>query len=442
MFDPQPSGATLLRAGDTGRAPVKRMAKAGFALAALALLAACGDSKPQATAPAAAATDTGENAPAMVPVAPTDYSQPQAWLCRPETEDACEQVATATSVSTTGVLTKDRFLPAADAPIDCFYVYPTVSRDPTGNSDIAIGPEEMEIARQQVARFGAACRIYAPMYRQVTLSALQKMRAGEDPGSDREMAYADVKAAWQHYLANDNQGRGVVLIGHSQGAGLLTRLIASEIDGKPAQDKLVSALLIGAGVEVTSTGSVGGSFSNLPLCRSADATQCVIAYSSFRAEAPPPADSLFGHAGTEGMRTACVNPAELDGSSELAALLPVGPILFDELAPPASWTTANAALETPFVAVPGLLSAKCVEQGGFSYLAITVNADPADARTDTITGDVMVDGKALPQWGLHLFDMNLAMGNLVRIVERQSAEWRRGQSGAPALPPEFHGAPN
>lgn len=438
MFDLTRSGATLLEDGDTGRAPVKRMARASFALAALVLLAACGDSKPQETAPSAVA-DTGENSPAMVPVAPTDYSQSAAWLCRPDAEDACEQVATATSISATGTMTKDRFVPAADAPIDCFYVYPTVSRDLTGNSDITIGPEEMEIARQQIARFGAACRIYAPMYRQVTLAALQKMRAGEEPGSNREMAYADVRAAWQRFLSTDNQGRGVVLIGHSQGAGLLTRLIAAEIDGKPAQDRIVSALLIGAGVEVTSTGSVGGSFRNLPLCRSADATHCVIAYSSFRADTPPPADSLFGRANTEGMRAACVNPADLDGSNgELAALLPAGPILFDELAPPTPWTTDSAPPETPFVAVPGLLSARCVEQGGFSYLAVTVNADPADARTDTITGDVVVDGKPVPQWGLHLFDMNLAMGNLVRIVERQSAEWRRAPYVDPALPPEFH----
>lgn len=421
---------------------MKRMAKAGFALAALAL-AACGDSKPQDVAPASTAADAGESAPALAPVAPLDYAQPASWLCRPETEDACEQVATATSIAANGTLTKDRFVPAPDAPIDCFYVYPTVSRDPTGNADAIAGPEEREIARQQAARFGASCRIYAPIYRQVTLSALQRIRAGEEPGSNRETAYADVKAAWQRYLAADNQGRGVVLIGHSQGAGLLARLIAAEIEGKPAQARIVSALLIGSGVEVTSTGSVGGSFREIPLCRSADATRCVIAYSSFRAGLPPPADSLFGRAGTEGLHAACVNPAELDGSGgALSALLPAGPILFDELAPSPAWTADNPAIETPFVALPGFLSAHCVEQGGYSYLAVTLNVDTADTRTDIMGGDVVVNGRVQAQWGLHLIDMHLAMGNLVNVVRRQGAEWLRIQSAAPVLPPEFHTAPN
>ena len=419
---------------------MNRKAKAGFALAALALLlAACGESKPAAPAPAPV-TDTAEAAPALAPVTPVDYSHAGVWLCRPGVEDACEQVATTTSVSADGQLMKDRFAPAADPPIDCFYVYPTVSRDETGNSDTIAGPEEMEIARQQLARFGGVCRLYAPIYRQVTMAALDKMLAGEDAGSNREMAYADVKAAWERYLAVDNQGRGVVLIGHSQGAGLLTRLIAAEIDGKPAQERLVSALLLGASVERPSVTSVGGSFRNIPLCTNSESVGCAIAYSSFRADSPPPADSLFGAAATEGMRAACVNPAELDGSGGvLKPMLPVGAILFDELAAPGPWTTDNPAIETPFVSLPGMLTAACVEQGGFNYLAVTVHADPADKRTDGINGDVVAaDGKVQPQWGLHLMDMNLAMGNLVSLVGQQGEEWLRRMGVDRTLPPEFH----
>jgi hypothetical protein len=417
---------------------VKRLT-VSLALAASSLLAACGDNTPEAAAPAPAPVQTGEAAPAIDHVAPMDYAQAGAWLCRPELDDACEQAATATSIAADGRLTRDSFAPVRDPAIDCFYVYPTVSRDGTGNADTLAGSEEREIARQQVARFGSVCRIYAPMYRQVTLAALRKMLAGEDPASNREMAYADVKAAWERYLAFDNQGRGVVLIGHDQGAGLLTRLIAAEIEGKPAEERLVSAVLPGGGVEVSSTGSVGGSFRNIPLCRSADSTKCAIAWSSFRAGDSPQADSLFGKAQTDGMHVACVNPAELDGSGgALKPLLPVAPVLFDEVAAPAPWTADGAAIETPFVTLPGLLSAQCVDRGGFSYLAVTVNADPADARTDTINGDVVVDGKVQPQWGLHLIDMHLVMGNLVDIVRRQGEAWAKGQAGAATLPPEFH----
>ena len=412
-----------------------------IAVMAMALLAACGveKSKPQAAAPAPAPiAETAADAPAVEPVTPVDYSKPEAWLCRPNFEDACEQVATATSISAEGRLTKDGFVPNLNAPIDCFYVYPTVSLDETPNSDIVPGPEEREVVRQQLARFGSACRLYAPMYRQVTLPALRQMLRGERPLTNREMAYADVKAAWEHYLASDNAGRGVVLIGHSQGAGLLTRLIASEIDGKAVQERLVSAILPGTNLAVSGLHDREGSFKSIPLCAAAESISCAIAWVSFRADAPPPAESLFGKVEQEGQRAACVNPAELDGSQgQLKAMLPAGKVI-DSMAQPGPWTTADAAVETPFVMLPGMLSARCVDQDGFSYLAVSVAADPADGRTDVIVGDVVVDGAVQPGWGLHLIDMNLGMGNLVEIVSRQSAEWlRRHPPPAVAAPQQL-----
>ena len=179
-------------------------------------LASCGQKPAPETAAAPAVAPVAEtpDAPAVEPVTPVDYSKPESWLCRPEANDACEQDASATSISADGKRTRMSFAPAADAPIDCFYVYPTISRDPSGNSDTTAGPEEMEVARQQIARFGSVCKIYAPIYRQATLPALRQMLQGKDPGTNREMAYADVKAAWERYLSIDNQGRGVVLVGH------------------------------------------------------------------------------------------------------------------------------------------------------------------------------------------------------------------------------------
>jgi hypothetical protein len=178
----------------------------------------------------------------------------------------------------------------------------------------------------------------------------------------------------------------------------------------------------------------------LPLCSVATQTGCIIAYSSFRDAAPPFGDSLFGVAAITGNRAACVNPAELDGSAgQLHAILPAGDALFDDMAPPPVWsTTATAPITTPFVALPGLVSGTCVHQNGFSYLAISVNADPADPRTDTINGDVVINGSLRPLWGLHLVDIHLALGNLVNIVSTQSVEWRGAQTRGSALPPDFH----
>jgi hypothetical protein len=410
-------------------------------LAALVLALSFGACGPEAAAPAGSpsAIDTAQD-PAIAPVTPLDYANLNHWLCRPGRDDACAQDASVTTVPAYGEPQQDAFVPALDPPIDCFYVYPTISKDDSGNADTAPGPEEREIARQQFARFGAACRLYAPAYRQVTLTALYKLRRGETVDTNREMAFADVKAAWQHYLANDNAGRGVVLIGHDQGAGILTRLITSSIDGQPIRDQIVSAILVGGAVETPKGQAVGGTFRTLPLCAAATSTGCVIAYSAFRAEAPPSGASLFGAASTTGNRAACVNPAELDGSAgELRAMLPSGDALFDDMAAPPVWSAAAVTpIETPFVMLPGLLHATCVEQDGFSYLAVTVTPDPADPRTDTINGDVVVNGSLRPFWGLHLIDMHLALGDLVSIVSTQAAEWIRLQSSASVLPPGFH----
>ncbi len=70
----------------------------------------------------------------------------------------------------------ERFRADPNAPIDCFYIYPTVSRDPGGNSTMKIGDELVAVVNQQFARFASVCRPYAPVYRQATLTALRASR--------------------------------------------------------------------------------------------------------------------------------------------------------------------------------------------------------------------------------------------------------------------------
>ena len=82
-------------------------------------------------------------------------------------------------------------------------------------------------------------------------------------------------------------------------------------------------------------------------------------------------------------------------------------------------------MDSAFVTAPGLLTTECVRSGEFSYLKVTTNADPADARTDAIAGDVVLFGKVDANWGLHLIDMNVAMGDLVDIVHQQAQAWKK-----------------
>jgi len=151
-------------------------------------------------------------------------------------------------------------------------------------------------------------------------------------------------------------------------------------------------------------------------------TGCVIVYASFRANSPPPANSLFGKVPGENMQAACVNPAAIGGGpGELNAYLSATIRGSDTT----MWATNKEPIGTPFVKVPGLLTAECVASDAVSYLAITVNGNPADPRVDDITGDVIANGQVLKEWGLHLIDVGLSMGNLVGIVGEQSKMYLR-----------------
>jgi len=363
-------------------------------------------------------------APAAVAAAShNDYSDPATWLCRPGREDACTVNLDATVIAADGTTNIDHFHADPHAAIDCFYVYPTVSRDPGANATMAIEPAETGVVQQQFARFAAHCRLYAPMYRQVTLTSLAARMAGKPmAGANRDMAYDDVVDAWNEYLSHDNHGRGVVLIGHSQGSGVLTRLIAAEIDGKPLQRRLVSAILMGTTLQVPPGKDVGGAFKTIPLCHSATELGCVIAFADFRADSPPPATSFFGR-GDKTKRTvaACVNPAALAGGGELEAFMPThAPIVAEAANVAPSWTNPPTQIDTLFVELPGLLTAQCVSDEHGDYLAVTVHPTVGGRRVNDIVGDVVIGGQVQRDWGLHLVDANLNMGNLVSIVGEES----------------------
>ncbi len=355
--------------------------------------------------------------------APNDYGLGQNWLCRPDRRDACTIPLDATAIAPDGTMTAQPFKPAKAPEADCFYVYPTVSFDRTGNSDMVANDEERKVIEAQFARFGSQCRLFAPMYRQVTLTALQSVMYGNPMPLDRELAYADVRAAWRHYLANDNQGRPFVLIGHSQGTNHLKRLIAEEIDGKPVAARMLSAILPGGNVTVARGKDRGGDFKTIPLCRAATQTGCAIAWVSFRDTVPPPPKTRFGRADDAALEVACTNPAALGGGrAETHAAFAAGRSW--EMARDTGPWSKTGTVKTAFVTLPGLLNAQCAGTDGANYLAIHVNADPADPRTDDVPGDVAVGKTVLADWGLHLIDVSEVYDDLVALVPQQLAAWK------------------
>lgn len=339
------------------------------------------------------------------------------WLCKPgRADDPCQGSLLTEKVTATGAngQSTPNILPRLKHKVDCFYVYPTVSMQEGPNADLTEDPQLDAIAEQQVNRFAPGCRIFAPIYPQFTVSAILGSTITDQVAAT---AYGGVKAAWNEYLKKYNKGRGIVLIGHSQGTGHLKRLIAETFDRKPRlRKRLVSALLIGGNVTVRKGSRTGGSFRKVPACVKTGELGCVIAYSSFL-EDPPPEDSLFGRVGgalSENLdpsthQVLCVNPARLDGSK--GQLKP----LFNTATFPGVYATLLPNLtqyETPWVSFPGLYRASCENTDGASWLKIHDISNDADPRP-------RVGEKLGRTWGTHLTDVNLAAGNLISVVTRQ-----------------------
>lgn len=342
---------------------------------------------------------------AQAQAAPTSSAPGTVWLCRPGAAgDPCASSLTATVVTASGSFSVQHERDAASPPIDCFYLYPTVSTEAGLNADLTVQPAEIAVAKEQASRFSQVCRVWAPMYAQATVGALLRYPDLALPARVESTAYRSVASAFSDYLAHGNDGRPIVLIGHSQGAVMAIRLLQQRFEGDATlRRRLLMAIVLGGNVEVKDGSSEGGTFSDIPVCTRGGETGCVIAYSSFPGR--PPAAALFGRPGqgvslqegstaSSGVRVACVDPASIAGRS--GGLLSYFP-------------SKGKRITTPWVEFPGLYSARCEHSGSAGWLEVTKATGPGDPRP-------VVSESAGPDWGYHADDVNLALGNLVADV--------------------------
>jgi hypothetical protein len=371
---------------------------------------------------AVALTACGGSKPKPPVAAPTTAPRDQwgtVWLCRPgEVDNPCASPLASTVVTPRGATHVEPAAPVTDPKIDCFYVYPTISGETTVNANLAIDFRNREVAIAQASRFSQACRVYAPVYRQLTLSAID--HPARISRADALISYDSVLSAFRDYLAHYNHGRGIVFIGHSQGAAILIRLLQQEVDNTPAVRRhLVSALLMGGNVTVRTATGVGGDFAHIPLCKSTRQTGCVVAYSSFTTE--PPQNSQFGrttsdagvrllapHNQSPGIGIACVNPASPAGGK--AFLDPYLPSLVLAFLPGQS----APKVTTPWVSFPGAYTAQCESSGNATWLQITQIAGGHRQLLTRLRDPVL---------GLHVLDVNIALGNLVQLVRDEAAAY-------------------
>lgn len=424
------------------RAPRTRLAAAALCLVAIAgPLAACSSSdeagstttttEGTATSEAPEATSAGAPLERYADYETVSYDDPAHWVCRPDIDDdICDGDLDTTAVAADGTLTVEPFERDDDAPIDCFYVYPTISRDDTQFADWELSDEEEGyVTLNQAARLQSTCRLFAPGYRQLTLGGLGT-RLGDDEGTEQGDPFADVLDAFRTYMAEDNAGRGFVLIGHSQGASMLNQLLQTEIDpNDDVRELLVGAYLAGSAVAVPDGEAVGGDFDQVPLCTQEGEIGCVTTWATFRETAPPPPNSFFGAPRASEGVAGCVNPAApAGGPAELDSYFPAnaGASILDALGAGeegdgSRWLDEDAGtIETPFVRVSDLVTGECAEQGNFRYLEVALTGADDGPRADDIPGDLS------PEWGLHLVDVNLVMGDVVRNVAAQGATYGEG----------------
>ncbi|HYF26445.1 MAG TPA: DUF3089 domain-containing protein [Baekduia sp.] len=355
------------------------------------------------------------------------------WLCGPGgQDDPCRDGLATTVEGPDGPRVEDPGL-AAGPDIDCFYVYPTVSNQPTTNATQTRDPEVVSIARWQAGRFSQRCRVFAPVYRQLTVASIftgtpeQRARGGA-------IAFGDVREAWRSYLERHNGGRGVVLIGHSQGTRMLRQLVRDEIEPRPdVRRRLVSALLLGGNVLVRKGRLDGGDFTHVPACTAAAQAGCVVAFSAFNED--PPSTSRFGRApaaDTSGAgfpagpeyEVLCTNPASL-GTNARSALTTY--LRGDGFAPGFIFASLVQLFRgppptapTPWLQPADRYTGRCEQRNGANVLMI----EPIGAAR-------RLEPSPDATWGLHIADVNLPLGDLVGLVDRQAAAFQA--SGPPRL---------
>lgn len=364
----------------------------------LCLLAQCGGGKESQT-----------------PADTNPYAEDSLWLCKPGlAHNYCFDGLTATEIKRDGSALTVPFTPAAQTDFDCFYIYPTVDlTGPVGNhTDFTDVSPMLVPLLSQAARFSELCTVYAPLYRQITILTFKSSKKDEY----LEIAYADVAEAFQYYLDHYNQGRPLVLLGHSQGSIMVRMLLQREFDQAPEmRSRLIAALLIGGDVLVPPGETVGETFQNLPLCTSETETGCVLAFRSYAEGYPPPENTFGSNTIPPGTDLACINPADPTGA----------PLYLEGAYLPTRVTYAEMNLEivngssTPFVLYRDFYTATCARnQEGISYLEIGAAPQLNDIRTNPVNfGSVIFNPSVL---GLHLLDYNFTLGDLIRQVRVKS----------------------
>ena len=355
------------------------------------------------------------------------YADAGRWICLPARDDVCSRNVKAIELFANGSSAPVPPRPlATTGTVDCFYVYPTVGLNLIpGNPDPYYSDKRAieAAAAAQAASFASECRVFAPQYRQATIGAYAL------PEFVRQMyievAASDILAAFDYYLANYNQGRKIVLIGHSQGGEMLIKLIQGRLETSPElRGKLLLGILAGIPVNVPTGQKIGGTFAQVPVCTEPGETGCFIAFGSYAEGSNPTTDPRVPT--PAGQERVCVNPATVDDPTLSPEARRTGrKLLQGTLLMPAADSSGfvrDDAQTKSFTLLRGAFSGACAtatdaQMRFFSIREEMASTDPRrgivkmsngllDWITQLLTGDI----------GLHVLDMQLPMQDMVALV--------------------------
>ena len=205
-----------------------------------------------------------------------DFSQLDYWAAHPWKKDPSDSIPP--------FLQKEN----RDSLADVFFLHPTTftkKQDADRSNALIDDPyinakTDYSTILYQASVFNQQCRVFAPRYRQAHIQNFYSADTAKSIAAF-ELAYADIKAAFIYYLAHFNQGRPIIIAGHSQGAFLSERLLKEFFEDKPLAKQLVAAYIIGWPVP-------GHYFSTLKVCSDPQQTGCFCSWRTFRYGYRPP----------------------------------------------------------------------------------------------------------------------------------------------------------
>jgi hypothetical protein len=360
--------------------------------------------------------------PPATPAGYAGYSSPKyadgrQWLCRPDLPaDHCRIDLTTTEIHPDLSRTVVPHVPAAAPQVDCFYVYPTVDLSPfPGNHTELDDLEPMSgTTAAQAARLTGVCDMYVPLYRQVTIGTYL---FGEEQRERRlAVAFSDVADAFAHYLSRYNRGRRIALVGHSQGAEMVVRLLRRYFEGDPAlRSRLLVALPVGGVVDVPKGRLTGGTFTSIPVCSRPDELGCVVAFHTHREGSEV---SSKGWGPRPGNEAVCVNPASVEHNERRW----FSGTYFPSTGRAQRLISGIEGVTTPFVLFRQLYAGRCVDgPNGYRYLAVDEARAPGDQRRSPIDLQSFALNTGM---GMHILDFQFPQADIVDMVARRAAAAR------------------